>query len=66
MRDAVVGVGRLWVDHSPLGSVITIALPHLMVQGMAHYWSDVRIQMLLDSTSAQPIDCQKDQFVRPW
>lgn len=53
----MVGVGRLRVDHSPPGSIITIAPPHLMVQGMAHYWSDVRIQMLLDSTSTQPIDC---------
>lgn len=57
MKDAVVGVGRLRVDHSPPGSIITIALPHLMVQGMAYYWSDVLIQMLLDSTSAHPIDC---------
>ena len=65
MRNAVVGVGRLRMDPSPLGLVIATAPPYLIVLGVAHYWSDVWIQALLDNTGMQPIDCQKDRSVHP-
>lgn len=55
----MVGVDQLQVDSSPSGSIIFIAHLHLMISSVPHYWPSVQTLVPLDSTGAQPIDCQE-------
>lgn len=49
----MLGVDCLQAGLSPQGSVIAIGLLHLLVIGMAHGWSSVRIQVPLGNTGCQ-------------